>query len=128
MAQGYDTEEQKERVLLVGVQLDNQEDMESSLEELKALAKTAGAETVGKVIQPRDAYHPATYIGKGKLEEVRSLIEQGQRVLSVTMNFLRHNLGILKMHWGQRLWTEPWSFSIFLLRVQRPVKERYRLR
>lgn len=75
MAQGYDTEEQKERVLLVGVQLDNQEDMESSLEELKALAKTAGAETVGKVIQPRDAYHPATYIGKGKLEEVRSLIE-----------------------------------------------------
>ena len=35
MAQGYDTEEQKERVLLVGVQLDNQEDMESSLEELK---------------------------------------------------------------------------------------------
>ena len=76
MAQGYDTEEQKERVLLVGVQLDNQEDMESSLEELKALAKTAGAETVGKVIQPRDAYHPATYIGKGKLEEVRSLIEE----------------------------------------------------
>jgi len=75
-AQGYDTEEQKERVLLVGVQLDNQEDMESSLEELKALAKTAGAETVGKVIQPRDAYHPATYIGKGKLEEVRSLIEE----------------------------------------------------
>ena len=48
MAQGYDTEEQKERVLLVGVQLDNQEDMESSLEELKALAKTAGAETVGR--------------------------------------------------------------------------------
>ena len=76
MAQGYDTEEQKERVLLVGVQLDNQEDMESSLEELKALAKTAGAETVGKVIQPRDAYHPATSIGKGKLEEVRSLIEE----------------------------------------------------
>ena len=76
MAQGYDTEEQKERVLLVGVQLDNQEDMESSLEELKALAKTAGAETVGKVIQPRDAYHPATYIGKGKSEEVRSLIEE----------------------------------------------------
>ena len=57
MAQGYDTEEQKERVLLVGVQLDNQEDMESSLEELKALAKTAGAETVGKVIQPLSLIH-----------------------------------------------------------------------
>lgn len=74
MAQGYDTQEAKERVLLVGVQLDNQDDTESSLEELKALAATAGAETVGKVIQPRDTYHPATYIGKGKLEEVRELL------------------------------------------------------
>ena len=74
MAQVYDTEEEIERVILVGVQLDDDEDAESSLEELKELAKTAGAETVGKVIQPRDSFHPATYIGKGKLEEVRELI------------------------------------------------------
>ena len=74
MAQVYDTEEKIERVILVGVQLDDDEDAESSLEELKELAKTAGAETVGKVIQPRDSFHPATYIGKGKLEEVRELI------------------------------------------------------
>ena len=74
MAQVYDTEEEIERVILVGVQLDDDEDAESSLEELKELAKTAGAETVGKVIQPRDRFHPATYIGKGKLEEVRELI------------------------------------------------------
>lgn len=74
MAQVYDTEEEIERVILVGVQLDDDEDAESSIEELKELAKTAGAETVGKVIQPRDSFHPATYIGKGKLEEVRELI------------------------------------------------------
>lgn len=74
MVQVYDTEEEIERVILVGVQLDDDEDAESSLEELKELAKTAGAETVGKVIQPRDSFHPATYIGKGKLEEVRELI------------------------------------------------------
>ncbi len=74
MAQVYDTEEEIERVILVGVQLDDDNDAESSLEELKELAKTAGAETVGKVIQPRDSFHPATYIGKGKLEEVRELI------------------------------------------------------
>lgn len=74
MAQVYDTEEEIERVILVGVQLDDDEDAESSLEELKELAKTAGAETVGKVIQPRDSFHPATYIGKGKLEEVREFI------------------------------------------------------
>lgn len=74
MAQGYDTQEAVEKVLLIGVQLDNQEDAESSLEELKDLAATAGAVTVGKLIQARENYHPATYIGKGKLEEVRDLI------------------------------------------------------
>ena len=42
MAQVYDTEEEIERVILVGVQLDDDEDAESSLEELKELAKTEG--------------------------------------------------------------------------------------
>lgn len=74
MAQAYETEEAAERVLLVGVQLSDEEDAESSLEELKELAKTAGALTVGKIIQARDHYHPATYIGKGKIEEIRELI------------------------------------------------------
>lgn len=74
MAQGYDTAEMLERVLLVGVQLNNNDDVESSLEELKELARTAGADIVGKLIQAREQYHPATYIGKGKLEEVKELI------------------------------------------------------
>ena len=41
---------------------------------MKELAKTAGAETLGKVIQPREYFNPATYIGKGKIDEVRELI------------------------------------------------------
>ena len=43
------------------------------LKELKELADTAGAETVGTVIQKREAVHPGTYIGKGKIEEVRAM-------------------------------------------------------
>ena len=41
---------------------------------LEELAQTAGAQTVGKIIQNREAIHPGTYIGKGKIEEVRSLV------------------------------------------------------
>lgn len=76
MAQIYETEEEKERVILIGVQLSAADDVFQSLEELKELAATAGAETLAKVIQPRDSYHPGTYIGKGKIEEVRSLIAE----------------------------------------------------
>ena len=64
----------EERVILVGVQMNDGEDTEESLEELSELAKTAGAQTVGMIIQNREAVHPGTYIGKGKIEEVRSLV------------------------------------------------------
>lgn len=46
----------------------------ASLDELEELARTAGAVTVGKVIQNREAVHPGTYIGKGKIEEVAALM------------------------------------------------------
>jgi GTP-binding protein HflX len=45
-------------------------DADSSLAELEELAKTAGAETIGKVIQKRDSHDNATYIGSGRLEEL----------------------------------------------------------
>ena len=64
--------ELEERVILVGVQVNDNEDTKESLDELEELAQTAGAVTVGKVIQNREAIHPGTYIGKGKIEEVRS--------------------------------------------------------
>lgn len=70
----YDLNEIEERVILVGVQVNDGEDTEESLDELEELAETAGASTVGKVIQNREAIHPGTYIGKGKIEEIRGLI------------------------------------------------------
>lgn len=70
----YDFKEIEERVILVGVQMNDNEDTAESLMELAELAKTAGAETVCTVIQNREAVHPGTYIGKGKIEEVRGLI------------------------------------------------------
>ncbi|BBF41436.1 GTP-binding protein HflX [Lachnospiraceae bacterium KM106-2] len=76
MAELYDIEEVKERVILVGVADYDNDDTKESLDELEELAKTANAETVAKVIQNRDRIHPGTYIGKGKIEEVRLLAEQ----------------------------------------------------
>nr|WP_177297839.1 GTPase HflX [uncultured Blautia sp.] len=70
----YDFKEIEERVILIGVQTEAGENVEASLDELEELAQTAGALTVGKVIQNREAVHPGTYIGKGKIQEVRSLL------------------------------------------------------
>lgn len=70
----YDFKEIQERVILVGVQTEAGENVEASLEELEELAETAGVETAAKVIQNREAVHPATYIGKGKIQEVRNLL------------------------------------------------------
>ena len=80
-----------ERVILVGVCLPGQEDIDASLEELSELAKTAGAVTVGKVVQSRDQVHPGTYVGKGKIDEIKSLCGSWmQQELSVMMNCRRH--------------------------------------
>lgn len=64
----------EERVILVGVQQADGDDTEESVKELGELAKTAGAQVVGSVIQNRERIHPGTYIGKGKLDEVRMLL------------------------------------------------------
>lgn len=63
-----------ERVILVGVQQAAGDDTEESVRELGDLAQTAGAQAVALVIQKREKIHPATYIGKGKLDEVRALL------------------------------------------------------
>ncbi len=74
MAKLYDIEEAKEQFVLIGVSVSDNDDTKESLEELKELVETAGALTVGMVIQNREKIHPATYIGKGKIEEVRQMI------------------------------------------------------
>ncbi|MGN1167424.1 MAG: GTPase HflX [Lachnospiraceae bacterium] len=63
-----------ERVILVGVSLMDAEQTDRSLDELSELAKTAGAEAVGRVIQSREQIHPGTYVGKGKLGEIKDLV------------------------------------------------------
>ena len=73
MSKLYETEETQEKVLLVAVSLSEEENTEESLKELEELAKTAGAVCVGRVIQNLDRFHPGTYIGKGKIEEIREL-------------------------------------------------------
>lgn len=76
MAAMFDMNEEPERVILVGVATHQHDDTEESLEELKDLVKTAGGVTVATVIQNRESIHVGTYIGKGKIEEVRLLIEE----------------------------------------------------
>lgn len=70
----YELKEAEEKVILVGVQLNENEPAEESLDELGELAKTAGAEVVGRMIQSREYIHPATYIGKGKISELKELL------------------------------------------------------
>ena len=69
-----ETGRKKEKVILVAAALDDLEKAEQSLDELGELVKTAGAEVAGQMIQLRDAVHPGTYIGGGKLDELKWLV------------------------------------------------------
>jgi GTP-binding protein HflX len=73
MAELHEIKEQEERFVLVAVASNASDDTQESLDELEELAATAGAVTVGKIIQNRETIHPGTYIGKGKIDEVRAL-------------------------------------------------------
>lgn len=65
-----------ERVVLVGVWTEGSvEDAENSMAELAALAETAGSQVLENVYQRRDKPDPATYIGRGKVEGVREIVE-----------------------------------------------------
>lgn len=70
----YEMEQIGERVILVGIDTGNEDAANRSLDELSELAKTAKAAVVGRLIQPRESAHPGTYIGKGKLTELKDLI------------------------------------------------------
>src|SRR4051812_1227534 len=67
--------EAREKLVLVGVALDGAhvDDIEASLDELSQLVDTAGADEVARVVQRRDRPDPATYVGKGKAEELREI-------------------------------------------------------
>ena len=76
MAELIEIGEQQERVILFAASTNDSDDTEESVEELKELVKTAGAETVGTVIQNRENIHPGTYLGKGKIQELKEMVRE----------------------------------------------------
>ena len=68
----FETKEIVERVILLGV--DVGDDTKESMKELAELVDTAGAVVLDSIIQSRERMHPGTYIGKGKIEEVKERV------------------------------------------------------
>lgn len=68
----------REKIVIVGVQLpgESEEAVEASLDELALLVDTAGADVMARTLQRRDAPDPATYVGKGKAEELKEISEE----------------------------------------------------
>jgi len=68
----------RERIVLVGVTVPpaREDDTERSLDELSQLVDTAGADEVARIIQRRHSPEPATFIGKGKVAELRELADE----------------------------------------------------
>ena len=71
-----ETAQKKERLLLVAVNTAEESRVRASLEELALLVDTAGGEAVGSIYQNLDHPISATYVGKGKIEEIRQLAAQ----------------------------------------------------
>ena len=76
MVKMYDTAEQKERVVIVGLITGRQDDRQAKeyLDELEFLVDTSGAEVWERFIQRLDTPHPATFVGSGKLKEIADYI------------------------------------------------------
>mgnify|MGYP000909494850 FL=1 len=70
-----ETEKHQERVILIGVELQGIENFSMSMEELASLAKTAGAQVVSSYTQKREKYDSKTFVGAGKLEEIKRMVE-----------------------------------------------------
>ena len=77
MKEFYENSQQPEKAVLVCVDFD-QYDPDSSLDELEELAKTAGAEVVARMTQKRDKPDNATYLGSGKLEELKTFCDDNE--------------------------------------------------
>ncbi len=70
----------EERVILIAVEMDERNsrsamETEACLDELEELVKTAGAVAVARAVQKRERIHPGHYLGTGKIEEVKMMLE-----------------------------------------------------
>lgn len=96
------TEDPKQKALLIGVSIYVQEELlplDDSLRELELLAETAGVDVVGQVTQNLHTPNPKTFIGSGKVEEVKMLAEELGADLVIFDNALspRHQREIEKV-------------------------------
>jgi GTPase len=75
----HDTEEKPHRAILVAVQLPDVDDgeLETSLTELRRLAKTLGLAVTGSLTQRRASFDPGAYLGTGKVEELKTMVDAG---------------------------------------------------
>ncbi len=87
-----DSGKKKERAALAGLNADvlseSERSTDVSMEELEALVETAGGEVVGVILQNRAAPDPGTFLGEGKVRELKELIENEQCDLAVFDNEL----------------------------------------
>ena len=77
MALGLVNEEKQEKALLIAVDTGDY-DAQVSMQELCELTATAGAEVVGEMIQKRDTVEGATFVGKGRLQEITEFCENNE--------------------------------------------------
>lgn len=76
-------DELNERAIIVGVNLKKDEHFEYGLEELHNLAEALNVEVVGEVTQNLDRVNSATYVGKGKMEEIQAFFEEADANLVI---------------------------------------------
>lgn len=74
----YETQENQERVIIVGVELQDTQNFAMTMAELASLARTAGAEVIDSYTQKRERYDSKTFIGSGKLAEIRDMVEANE--------------------------------------------------
>ncbi|MBJ8325453.1 GTPase HflX [Streptococcus pacificus] len=80
-----ETKKEQERVILLGVSLPDEKNFEMSMLELEQLAQTAGGLVIERHFQKRERYDTSTFIGKGKLEEIKQIID-AQEIDTVIVN------------------------------------------
>ncbi|SFG55090.1 GTP-binding protein HflX [Lachnospiraceae bacterium C7] len=76
MAETFELKDLEERLILVGVGEQNGDDVNESLDELKELVETTGANVCGRIVQNLETINPGTYVGTGKIAEIAQLIEE----------------------------------------------------
>lgn len=72
----YNTDEITEKIILLSVDPDDGQDIDANLNELEELIKTAGGVVVGRMTQKKESVDKATYIGSGKTQELKELVEE----------------------------------------------------